>query len=345
MSNSKFEFDDRIRTNFKFMINIFESKCQAEISHLFYKKSFWFHLTLTWSSQSGQMEIYFNGELKSTCFNFAVNKEIKTAGIFILGQSHSENYLSEKNNFLNKVNLKANKDKNIFFEEKLAFVGRIFNFNIWNRVIASNLIKEIYNDCKLTYCGTASQWSDFRQGTRGDINLRWSSSLLWNDLSCFNETYQQSSCNQYCNKVIGPICREQIYKNILWPMSKENKSVNVKCNPRNPESKIAIRYCQKYNKNMYNSDYSHKQAIASWDEPKVENCIQENILKLKQEVENFYKRDNFDESMIFKYLETLYQFFVQNVKMDPNQKRSIFDISSIIDTLYYLLDAQVTLKK
>ncbi|RNA30402.1 adhesion G -coupled receptor L2-like [Brachionus plicatilis] len=203
----------------------------------------------------------------------------------------------------------------------------------------------MYQDCKLTYCGTASQWSDFRQGTRGNIKLRWPSNLLWTDLSCFNETYQQLSCNQYCNKKIGPICREQIYKNILWPLSKENEYAKVKCDPKSGQSNFASRFCQHYEKNEYNSDFSYLQAIASWNEPSIENCIQENFFKLKEEVRNFYRRDNFDERKIFRYLEKLYQFFMENIKLDPSNNRSLFDISTVIDTIFYLIDAQSNLMK
>lgn len=287
------------------------------------------------------MNFFFNGELKSTCFNIASKKEIKTAGTFVLGQSHSKKFYKEKKNSQNQTNFEVSRDKNFFFDKKLAFAGRIFNFNIWKNVLTSNLIKEIYKDCKLTFCGTAAQWSDFRQGIRGNIKLVWSTKLLWNDLSCFNETYKQLSCNEYCNKKIGPICREQISKNILWPVSKETQNATVKCNAKNADSKFATRFCNNFKKSEYNSDFSHLQAIASWDEPNIENCVQENFFKLKENVKNFYKRDNFDESMIFGYLETLYQFFIQNIKSDPNNQRSIFDMNFLIDTLFYLIDAQV----
>lgn len=298
-------------------------------------------MAFTWNSNNGQINFFFNGELKSTCYNISSKKEIKTAGTFVLGQSHSKKFQKEKKKNHNQTNLETTRDKIFFFDAKLAFAGRIFNFNIWNNVLTANSIKEIYKDCKLSFCGTAVQWSNFRQGIKGNIKFGWSTKLLWNDLSCFNETYQQLSCNQYCNKKIGPICREQITKNILWPIRKETENAWVKCNSKSTDSKFAWRYCNTYKKSEYNSDFSHLQAIASWNEPNIENCVQESFFKLQENVKIFYTRDNFDESMIFIYLETLYQFFIQNIKLDPNNKRSIFDINSLIDTLFYLIDAQV----
>ena len=65
------------------------------------------------------------------------------------------------------------------FDEHTSFIGRLFNFNVWNHVKNAKTILNLFNDCKLSYCGNATQWSDFRQGTRGQVKMKWPTELLW----------------------------------------------------------------------------------------------------------------------------------------------------------------------
>ncbi|CAF0710943.1 unnamed protein product [Brachionus calyciflorus] len=362
--NENYDISKKMSTTFFLKINIYQFECNLKISHHYIKNLFWFHLTLTWSSQNGQIDVYLDGQLKSTCKNIAIKKEIKTAGVFILGQTHSENFFSNlnkkdviqsttsslikmepiKNNefsfdYSNENSLKA-EDTELFFVKNLAFVGRITGFNLWNHLQTSEFIQNVYNDCKLAYCGNASQWSDFRQGTRGDVKMKWPTNLLWKRPTCFNESFQKLSCNSYCNREIGPVCRENIENNILWPMSKSNETIRFKCLPKSDNSKYATRHCKYYVKNEYNSDYGGSQTIASWTVPNIDECIQDKLLLLKKQVKDFYTTDNFDENKILSYLETLYDFTVQFIKIDSHNKRSIFDVGTIFDILLYLLDAQ-----
>lgn len=144
------------------------------------------------------MDFYLNGQLKWTCFNIALNKELNTAGVFVLGQSHQESFFvkqSKKESIKSPVNesmfhmytddpnngFSENIDNSAtsYFEEKYSFVGRLFAFNIWNHVKNSDSILNIYHDCRLASCGNATQWSDFRQGTRGEVAMKWPTNLLW----------------------------------------------------------------------------------------------------------------------------------------------------------------------
>lgn len=94
--------------------------------------------------------------------------------------------------------------KNYNFDDVYSFLGRLFNFNVWDHVKNPHALLNVYLDCKLTECGNATQWSDFRQGTRGDVKLKWPTALLWKD-ECLDEKFQFQSCNNYCDKEIGPI--------------------------------------------------------------------------------------------------------------------------------------------
>ena len=122
-------------------------------------------------------------------------------------------------------------------------------------------------------------------------------------------------------------------------MSKANQTMRIKC-LENFE-KYSTRHCKKYVENEYNSEFNGLQAIASWSSPNINDCIQDNFRLLKEDVRVYYTMDNFDESKIFSFLEKLYDFTIQLIKLDTQKSRSIFDISTIIDTLFYLIDAQV----
>lgn len=86
-----------------------------------------------------------------------------------------------------------------------------------------------------------------------------------------------------------------------------------------------------------------KQAITDWDASNISECIQEPLYNLKQEVFVFHTTDNFDETQIIVYLEQLYDLTIKHIKSNQNNHRSIFDIHTIIDTLFYLINAQVRL--
>jgi hypothetical protein len=55
----------------------------------------------------------------------------------------------------------------------------LFNFNVWSYAKSFDSIIDLYSDCKLSLCGDATQWSDFRQGTRGQVKMKWPTALLW----------------------------------------------------------------------------------------------------------------------------------------------------------------------
>jgi hypothetical protein len=169
--------------------------------------------------------VFFNGVNKYSCANISTNKEIKTAGHFVLGQSHKETFFQkqismnisstiERNSFLKNKNegllfednwdsidpyyqeFMNDDDLDAYYTEPLdksrkmsskfnphsSFVGRLFNFNVWNYAKNSESILNLYSDCKLSFCGNATQWSDFRQGTRGQVKMKWPTKLLWKSM-------------------------------------------------------------------------------------------------------------------------------------------------------------------
>lgn len=146
-------------------------------------------------SQAGQMQVYIDGHLKNICSNIAKGSELSQAGDFVLGQSHEPDaYLKRRrsNGKQKGVELDArsrqilfdlyssdrsgtaslqhedeqmiaaiaNPDESSIFDERMAFVGRLFNFNVWDRVPnnVAEFLKNIVNDCRLIFCGNAAQW-------------------------------------------------------------------------------------------------------------------------------------------------------------------------------------------
>ena len=242
------------------------------------------------------------------------------------------------------------------FEVHSSFIGRIFNFNIWQHEKSAHEIHDLYADCRLMHCGDATQWSDYRQGTRGDVKMKWPTDLLWRKEigGCFSEKFQFDSCNNFCNKEIGPICRENIEQNMRWPLTKANVRSLLKCFPLHlNDSRHAYRECdmhysggssvsQVITVNGRKDEYSmnRENPAASWQPANIEECIQEPLLRLKNEVYAFCTTDNFDETQIVTFLEKLYDLSVRHVKLDV-KNRSIYDISTLIDTMFYLVNAQV----
>lgn len=70
----------------------------------------------------------------------------------------------------------------------------------------------------------------------------------------------------------------------------------------------------------------------------IDECIQDSLLSLRNEVQTFQSTDNFDDSQINVYLERVLDLTAQ---MFRNTPRNIFDIIAIFDALFYLVNAQV----
>jgi hypothetical protein len=81
------------------------------------------------------------------------------------------------------------------------------------------------------------------------------------------------------------------------------------------------------------------EILTKWEAPNVDECIQDGLLRIKSDVYNFYTTDNFEEKQILIYLSEVYKLFIKNIKL--NTQRSIHDVSAVLDTLFYLLNAQV----
>ena len=63
------------------------------------------------------------------------------------------------------------------FDLKEAFLGEMSFVNIWARVLGAADIRAMVDDCYFMHCGDAIEWSDFRSGTRGEMQIRWPSNI------------------------------------------------------------------------------------------------------------------------------------------------------------------------
>uniref|UniRef100_U6CTS8 Pentraxin family member n=1 Tax=Neovison vison TaxID=452646 RepID=U6CTS8_NEOVI len=84
----------------------------------------WTHLCSTWNSEKGRTSLWVNGELMATTVKMATGHIVPEGGILQIGQ--------EKNGCCVGGG----------FDETLAFSGRLTGFNIWNRVLSNEEIRE-----------------------------------------------------------------------------------------------------------------------------------------------------------------------------------------------------------
>jgi hypothetical protein len=152
-------------------------------------------------------------------------------------------------------------------------------------------------------------------------------------------------------------------------LTKANITSKLKCFPNsndthiyNKTSRFAYRHCSlnsitsnnyNYNYDNYDDNVGAKKIIllnnehngnslkqlSMWQTVNLNDCIQEPFVKLRNEVYLFHTTDNFDETQIIVYLESLYDLAVKYIK--SSAQRTIFDVSTVIDTIFYLINAQV----
>ncbi|XP_039092002.1 pentraxin-related protein PTX3 [Hyaena hyaena] len=84
----------------------------------------WTHLCSTWNSEKGRMSLWVNSELVATIVQMATGHIVPEGGILQIGQ--------EKNGCCVGGG----------FDETLAFSGRLTGFNIWDRVLSNEEIRE-----------------------------------------------------------------------------------------------------------------------------------------------------------------------------------------------------------
>ena len=133
---------------------------------------------------------------------------------------------------------------------------------------------------------------------------------------------------------------------MLWPLTKANSTTELKCfsdlNNNLKSNKKAYRHCS-ISSNEYDEfnlkDNINNQIFSSWQSADISECVQDLIFKIKNEIYVFHTIDNFDESQIIIYLEKLYDLTIQFIK--NSIQRTIYDISTVIDAMSYLINAQV----
>ena len=161
-------------------------------------------------------------------------------------------------------------------------------------------------------------------------------------------------------------------KNFRWPLTKANTTTKLKClksissdlvqQASNKSQKYAYRACSiNYKKNITNGNKNgigkseltfdisnnnnkknynnNDQLAASWQTVNMDECVQEPFKKIKNELYTFHTTDNFDESLIIFYMESLYDLCYQLIKQNP--ERSIHDVSTLLDSLFYVINSQV----
>ena len=89
----------------------------------------------------------------------------------------------------------------------------------------------------------------------------------------------QQKCNDYCFKKIGTICRADVENNLEWPTSRANESVKLPCLNSSSNKYHAYRMCMFEPQNM-----NFIQLSGVWSTPNINECIEQRLLTLKNEV-------------------------------------------------------------
>ncbi|XP_074046915.1 pentraxin-related protein PTX3 [Macrotis lagotis] len=100
----------------------------------------WTYLCGTWSSEEGVTALWVNGELAAAGSGMATGHIIPQGGILQIGQ--------EKNGCCVGGG----------FDEALAFSGRLTGFNLWDRVLSSDEIRQIRDDDSCHIRGNVVGW-------------------------------------------------------------------------------------------------------------------------------------------------------------------------------------------
>ena len=99
------------------------------------------HVCVTWESSSGVFKVYKDGALIKNMTDVQTRKQIKSGGIWVIGQDQDSLGGS--------------------FQAKDSFKGILTEVNIWNRVLGSDEIKSFPNDCGSLVQGNYMAYSDF----------------------------------------------------------------------------------------------------------------------------------------------------------------------------------------
>jgi len=154
---------------------------------------------------------------------------------------------------------------------------------------------------------------------------------------CLSESYRNESCNQFCFRAIGPICRADVDKNFVWPMTKANNEARVPCS--NNSAAQATRRCILRAKTADKSANERRTFSGEWSAVNMDQCADSDLVSLRKQVFKYHKTDNFDERKILLHVENLRN--VTNFIFHVYRNVSIHDITAIIDTMNYLANAQV----
>ncbi|XP_078274211.1 neuronal pentraxin-2-like [Rhinoraja longicauda] len=109
----------------------------------------WHHICITWTTRDGMWEAYEDGQLRGTGENLAPWHPIKAGGVLILGQE--QDAVGGR------------------FDATQAFVGELSHFNIWDRILTSDVIRSIAN-CSANLAGNIIPWIDNNVDAFGGAN-------------------------------------------------------------------------------------------------------------------------------------------------------------------------------
>ncbi|XP_064634672.1 adhesion G protein-coupled receptor L1-like [Lineus longissimus] len=273
----------------------------------------WWHIAWTYDSSDRKWQLFIDGRNIQTGRFRNGGFQVPGHGQLIIGGSSFQHIVSKSGREMSMI------------PSQTRFHGQIAHLHIWDYVLNNSDIWSIYKDCKFMWCGNAVQWVDLREGTRGQLRMRWPSGVLQSQ--CFSVAEAASKCDRHCSRVIGAQCNEEIRENVRWTRTKAEVNISVPCPGRDIENGEQIAYANR-------SCLKTEEYDGEWGEPIIEDCISPAYLELKQELESYAHSDNFEEIKILEAAERLANWTSTETYRNP------IDISAVIHSLDLLIRAQ-----
>ncbi|OQV15514.1 putative Cadherin EGF LAG seven-pass G-type receptor 1 [Hypsibius exemplaris] len=287
------------------------------VGPLMTQENVWKHVTFSWDSKGGKYNVLSDSSKlgqKGAGGHFGSGLLLPASGETTLG-ARSHYFSNQKNS--GRWDAESE-------EPEQSLQMDLSHFNVWFTVLPVREVRMIMKDCHLKYCGTAIRWTDFRDGTRGAVKLRWPSGVY---NRCFGEwTDDEVTCDRYCSVIKGARCREEMIENVHWPRTEVSKTVEVECPGKaKVDGLVATRQCQ------ITPAAGNK---GKWAMPVIDACLssetKEQIIRARDLSQN--KLITYD--VIFPFLARLINVTKPTASHTPN------DLSAYIQVAEFILEFQ-----
>ncbi|XP_055347666.1 cadherin EGF LAG seven-pass G-type receptor 1-like [Paramacrobiotus metropolitanus] len=312
----------KIMPNFHLVINMYNETENAYSVLRDGDENQWRHIALTWESKGGSWILYVEGNGIRRGQHFGSGLLLPANGETTLG-ARSQHYRGRDKTLSDE---KLREKEQIDAQPSNLQID-ISHFNIWSAVLPNKEIRAVQKDCHLRYCGSAVRWTDFRDGTRGALKLKWPSGV--HNKKCFGEWIDDEvTCDRFCSAIKGARCRAEMVENIEWPKTNITRKVEVECPGKKPEeARKATRQC-------HITSAQGTKGGGKWDPPSIDACLSVETRRHLKDAEDLSRDKAAQYEKVFPIIRKLVEVSKPSVGQSPN------DISAYIKVTEFLLEFQ-----